>query len=77
MTSPSTVSAASVEVVVPDGMDVTVGPTWSPATAGSSTERRDGFDVNVDGFRDGGDGVPDLTLTIDLAVGEIIVREAA
>ncbi len=66
-----------VEVVVPDGMDVTVRTDLVAGDSRVFDEHRDGFDVNVDGFRDGGDGVPDLTLTIDLAVGEIIVREAA
>ena len=40
-------------------------------------QHRDGLDVNLDGFRDGGDGVPDMTINIDLFAGEIIVREAA
>ena len=30
-----------------------------------------------DGFLDGGDDVPDMTIDIDLVAGEIIVREAA
>jgi phage shock protein PspC (stress-responsive transcriptional regulator) len=66
-----------VEVVVPDGMDVTVRTDLVAGDSRVFDERRDGFDVNVDGFRDGGDEVPDLTLTIDLVAGEIIVREAA
>ena len=66
-----------LEVVVPDGMDVAV---QTEVVAGDSRvfdQRRDGLDVNLDGFRDGGDGVPDMTITIDLVAGEIIVREAA
>ena len=39
--------------------------------------RAHGFDVNVDGFRDGGDEVPDMSINIDLVAGEVIVREAA
>ena len=66
-----------VEVVVPDGMDVTVRTDLVAGDSRVFDERRDGFDVNVDGFRDGGDEVPDMTLTIDLVAGEIIVREAA
>ena len=66
-----------VEVIVPDGMDVTVRTDVVAGDSRVFDEHRDGFDVNVDGFRDGGDGVPDMTLTIDLVAGEIIVREAA
>lgn len=66
-----------LEVVVPDGVDVAVR---TEVVAGDSRVfdlRREGFDVNLDGFRDGGENVPDLTITIDLFVGEVIVREAA
>ena len=66
-----------LEVVVPDGVDVTV---QTEVVAGDSRvfdQHRDGFDVNLDGFRDGGDGVPDMTINIDLFAGEVIVREAA
>lgn len=66
-----------VEVIVPDGMDVSV---QTQVVAGDSRifdERREGFDVTLDGFLDGGDEVPDMTITIDLVAGEIVVREAA
>ncbi len=66
-----------VEVVVPDGMDVDV---TTEVVAGDSRvfdQRNDGFDINVDGFRDGGVGVPDMSINIDLVAGEVIVREAA
>ena len=66
-----------LEVVVPDGVDVTV---QTEVVAGDSRvfdQRRDGFDVNLDGFRDGGVGAPDMTITIDLFAGEVLVREAA
>ena len=66
-----------IEVVVPDGMDVAV---QTEVVAGDSRvfdQRQDGFDVQLDGFRDGGAGAPDMTITIDLVAGEIIVREAA
>ncbi len=67
----------AVEVIVPEGMDVAVE---TEVVAGDSRVfdlRNDGFDINVDGFRDGGAEAPGMTITIDLAVGEIIVREAA
>ena len=66
-----------VEVLVPDGMDVAV---QTQVVAGDSRvfdQRSDGFDVAQNGFLDGGDEVPDMTITIDLVAGEIIVREAA
>lgn len=66
-----------VEVVVPDGMDVTVRTDLVAGDSRVFDERRDGLDVNLDGFRDGGDEVPDMSITIDLFAGEVIVREAA
>lgn len=66
-----------VEVVVPDGMDVTVRTDLFAGDSRVFDQRRDGLDVNLDGFRDGGDEVPDMSITIDLFAGEVIVREAA
>ena len=66
-----------VEVVVPDGVDVAVRTEVVAGDSRVFDERNDGFDINVDGFRDGGTEVPDMTITIDLVAGEIIVREAA
>lgn len=66
-----------VEVIVPDGMDVTV---TTDVVAGDSRvfdQRNDGLGLNVDGFRDGGADAPDMSINIDLVAGEIIVREAA
>jgi hypothetical protein len=66
-----------VEVVVPDGMDVDV---TTEVVAGDSRvfdQRNDGFDITVDGSRDGGVDAPDMSINIDLVAGEIIVREAA
>ncbi|MFC7362027.1 PspC domain-containing protein [Nocardioides astragali] len=64
-----------VEVLVPDGVDVAVR---TEVVAGDSRVfdlRNDGFDISVDGFRDGGAEAPAMTITIDLGVGEILVRE--
>jgi hypothetical protein len=66
-----------VEVIVPDGMDVSVKSQVAAGDSRVFAQRQDGFDVSVDGFLDGGDEVPDMTITIDMAIGEIIVREAA
>lgn len=66
-----------VEVVVPDEVDVTVRTQAAGGDSRVFGERRDGLDVNLDGFRDGGPGAPEMSITIDLFVGEIVVREAA
>ncbi|MGF9755397.1 PspC domain-containing protein [Microvirga sp. 0TCS3.31] len=66
-----------VEVVVPDGMDVDVQTGVVGGTSEVFGQRNDGFDITQDGSVDGGDDVPDMSITIDLVGGEIIVREAA
>jgi phage shock protein PspC (stress-responsive transcriptional regulator) len=66
-----------VEVVVPDGMDVGVLAQVVGGDIRVFDQRTDGFDRTLDAFRDGGEGVPDMSITIDLVGGEILVREAA
>ena len=66
-----------VEVIVPDGMDVEVTAQVVGGDSRVFDQRRDGFDITQNGFLDGGDDVPDMSITIDLVAGEIIVREAA
>lgn len=66
-----------LEVIVPDDVDVAVRTEVVAGESRVFDQRRDGFDVNLDGFRDGGDGVPDMTINIDLFAGEVLVREAA
>ena len=66
-----------VEVVVPDGMDVDVSTQVVGGQSEVFDQRSDGFDITQDGFLDGGDDVPDMSITIDLVGGEIVVREAA
>ena len=66
-----------VEVIVPDGVDVSA---TSQVVGGDSRifdRHADGFDTTLRGFLDGGDEVPDMTINIDLVAGEVIVREAA
>ena len=67
----------TVEVVVPDGMDVDVRTQVVGGQSQVFDQRSDGFDITQDGFVDGGDDVPDMSITIDLVGGEIVVREAA
>ena len=66
-----------VEVIVPRGMDVSVETQVVAGDSRVFDRRQDGFDIAVDNVLDGGDEVPDLSLTIDLVAGEIIVRDAA
>jgi phage shock protein PspC (stress-responsive transcriptional regulator) len=67
----------TVEVVVPDGMDVDVSTQVVGGQSQVFDQTSDGFDVTQDGSIDGGDDVPDMSITIDLVGGEILVREAA
>jgi phage shock protein PspC (stress-responsive transcriptional regulator) len=66
-----------VEVIVPDGMDVSVQAQVVGGDVRVFDRRADGFDVSLDHFLDGGDDVPDMSISIDLVAGEVIVREAA
>jgi phage shock protein PspC (stress-responsive transcriptional regulator) len=66
-----------VEVIVPDGMDVDVRTQVVGGDSRVFDRRSDGFDITQNGFLDGGDDVPDMSIDIDLVAGEIIVREAA
>jgi phage shock protein PspC (stress-responsive transcriptional regulator) len=69
--------AGTVEVIVPDGVDVDVTTDVVGGDSRVFDRRTDGFEISVGGSRDGGVGAPDLTIGIDLVFGEIIVREAA
>ena len=66
-----------VEVIVPDGMDVDVQTEVVVGDSRVFDQRMGGFDVQLDGVLDGGAGAPDMTITIDLVAGEILVRDAA
>lgn len=66
-----------VVVVVPEDIDVSVETEVVAGDSRVFDMHNDGLDINVDGFRDGGAGAPDMTISIDLVAGEIIVREAA
>jgi phage shock protein PspC (stress-responsive transcriptional regulator) len=67
----------TIEVTLPQGMDVDVTTEVIGGNAVVLGERSDGFDITQDGFLDGGVGVPEMTLNIDLVGGEILVREAS
>ncbi len=64
-------------MIVPDGMDVDVSTQVVGGQSQVFGQSSDGFDITQDGSIDGGDDVPDMSITIDLVGGEIVVREAA
>ena len=64
-----------IEVVVPAGMDVEVTADVGVGDARLFERRADGLGVTQEGFLDGGAGAPELDITIDLGVGEVVVRE--
>lgn len=66
--------AGRVEVIVPDGVDVSVDTTMLGGDARVFDRRQDGGDVNLTGFVDGGDDAPDMSINIDLMFGEVVVR---
>ncbi|GAA1925785.1 PspC domain-containing protein [Nocardioides hwasunensis] len=66
-----------IEVIVPDGVDVDVRTSVVGGSSRVFDQRSDGFDVAQNGFLDGGTQAPDMSITIDLVGGEILVREAA
>ncbi|MBC2933699.1 PspC domain-containing protein [Nocardioides sp. zg-1228] len=66
-----------VDVIVPEGMDVDVRAEVVGGSAVVFGQRSGGFAISQEGFVDGGDGVPDMSITIDLVGGEVVVREAA
>lgn len=64
-----------IEVVIPDGMDVSVDATTGVGAVKLFGEETDGLDTTQQRFFDGGDDVPDMRIIIDLGVGQVTVRE--
>jgi phage shock protein PspC (stress-responsive transcriptional regulator) len=64
-----------IEVVVPAGMDVQVTADVGVGDVRLFEERADGLGVTQEGFLDGGTDAPELEITIDMGVGEVVVRE--
>lgn len=65
----------TVEVIVPAGMDVTVDASTGVGQAEVFGRATGGFGAQQDGFLDGGAEVPDMTIEVDLGVGQVTVRE--
>ncbi|PVG84736.1 hypothetical protein DDE18_03820 [Nocardioides gansuensis] len=68
--------AGTIEVVVPDDMDVSVDATvGGPGDVSMFGAHSSGFSAHRSGSAEGGDEAPDMTIEIDLGIGEIIVTE--
>jgi phage shock protein PspC (stress-responsive transcriptional regulator) len=65
----------AIEVVVPRGTDVTVDASAGVGNVDVLGQESGGLDVRRDGFVDGGDDVPAMTIEVDLGMGQVIVRE--
>lgn len=64
-----------LQVIVPDGVDVSVHASVGVGDVSVFGQHDDGFDLSQDGFLDGGNEVPDMRINIDLGVGQVTVRE--
>lgn len=64
-----------IEVVVPSDLDVDVETDIGVGSSNVFDTRSEGLGVTRGGEHAGGDGVTDINITIDLGVGEVVVRE--
>ena len=64
-----------IEVIVPPGMDIRAAGTVGVGDVRVFDQRNDGLDVTVESVLDGGQDVPDMSIYIDLAIGEVTIRE--
>lgn len=65
----------TVEVIVPPGMDVAVDASAGVGQVEVFDRESGGLGVQQDGFVDGGADVPDMTIEVDLGIGQVTVRE--
>jgi phage shock protein PspC (stress-responsive transcriptional regulator) len=65
----------SIEVVVPQGMDVAVDASAGVGGIEVFDSETGGFGIRQDGYVDGGAGAPDMTIEVDLGIGQVTVRE--
>lgn len=64
-----------IDVIVPDGMDVSVDASVGVGDISIFGQHDDGLDISQNGFVNGGTEVPDMRISIDLGVGQVTVRE--
>jgi hypothetical protein len=65
----------TIEVVVPDGMDVAVDASTGVGAIEVFGRHAGGLGVHQDGSVDGGGEAPDMTIEVDLGIGQVTVRE--
>lgn len=66
--------AGSIEVILPEGLDVDVTANVGLGDATVFDDEQDGGGVDMTGSYDGGIGVPDLDLDIEVGLGEVDVH---
>ncbi|MBJ7359797.1 LiaF domain-containing protein, partial [Nocardioides sp.] len=66
--------AGSIEVKLPEGLDVDVAANVGLGDAEVFGDRQDGGGVDITGSHDGGVSAPDIDLDIELGLGEIDVN---
>ncbi len=64
-----------IEVIVPDGTDVTAAATVGVGDVSLFREHNGGVDIGGESSLDGGPDVPAMRITIDHGVGQVTVRE--
>lgn len=67
--------AGTVEVILPQGMDVTVDGRVGAGSVHILGDQADGLDAGLTREHDAGPDAPTLDITIDLGLGEVVVRE--
>jgi predicted membrane protein len=67
------VGRGRVAVIVPEGLDVDVEGQAGLGDAEVFGDRQEGAGVNLDASHDGGVGVPEIMLDIQVGLGEIDV----
>ena len=65
----------TIEVVVPAGTDVSVDASTGVGAVELVGRETGGFGVEENGSVDGGADVPDMTIDVDLGIGQVTVRE--
>jgi hypothetical protein len=65
----------TLEIVVPSGVDVSVDASSGVGAVELFGRETGGFGVQENGSVDGGAGVPDMTIDVDLGIGQVTVRE--